>query len=236
MGREAERQPSGPRTDPTSARHGRCRSPPAGGCADAIRFAQARSSSSPSLNTSAYTHAPSASSTLLARGEATTNGEECARCESAAVPGGEVHAAGIVEALPLELVRAARLQSIAKRDDRPLADRLEQRDRAPGRLIAPGHVDANAAALKLGHRRLALGVPAERAVEVDLRAELGQDRRGHRAAPARARERAVRVKDLPVHRQMRHRDEVDPLDVADHTDVRHACSVPRRGRGVADRL
>ena len=104
--------------------------------------------------------------------------------ESAAVPGGEVHAAGIVEALPLELVRAARLKSIAKRDDRPLSDRLEQRDRAPGRLIAPGHVDANAAALELGHRRLALGVPAQRAVEVDLRAELGQDRRGHRAAPA----------------------------------------------------
>ena len=142
--------------------------------------------------------------------------------QGAVVAGGEVHAAGVAQTFPLELVRAARLEAVAERDDRPLAARLEERHRPAGRLVAPGDVHADAARLELRHGRLAFGVTAERAVEVDLGAELGQDRRGDPAAPSGARERVLGVEDLAAHREMRHHREVDPFDVTDYPDRCHA--------------
>ncbi len=84
--------------------------------------------------------------------------------EGAGVAGGEVHAGGAFEPLPVQFVLAQWRESIADRDDRALAGVLEQRERAAGGLLgAPGHVERDPAAAQLLRGRFSVRVASERA-------------------------------------------------------------------------
>jgi hypothetical protein len=81
---------------------------------------------------------------------------------------------------------------------------------------------AHPAVLELRHRGAPVRVLAKRAEEVDLRTELGKHPRRDRATSAGADERIPSVKDLPLDREVRHRQELHPFDVTDYSNPRHA--------------
>jgi hypothetical protein len=70
-------------------------------------------------------------------------------------------------------------------------------------------------------------IVAQRAEEVDLGTELGQDHRRYATTPAGAQEPALGVDHLAAARKARQRQEVDPLDVADDSDSCHGALVCR---------
>ena len=147
--------------------------------------------------------------------------------ERALVARGEVHPVGIAESRPLQLIAPQRRQPLPERDDRALTAVVEQRHRPPRGFVAPGHVRVHAMAPQPLLGVVTEAVVAQRAEEVDLGAEPGERHRHDAPAPAGAGERIVGVEDLAGRRKVLHRDEVDPLDVADHGDARH------RGGGLS---
>ena len=153
-------------------------------------------------------------------------GDDERRCVGVAerdgIARGEIDPADAFEAVPLEVVAPERLQTVPERDDRSLYPRPEECHRTPGRLIAPGDVHPNAPGLELIHGGSPVRVPPERAEEVDLGAQLGEHPRRYGAAAAGADERIPSVEDLPLDREVRHRHEVHPFDVADYANPRHA--------------
>ena len=130
--------------------------------------------------------------------------------------------------LPRKRILAARGQPLADRRDRPLARVVDERQGTAGRLVAKGSVDDDAESLEPFARPAAEGVVAERGVERRPSCQAGQRDGGDGAAAGRLIPRLARVDDLAGARDMRHANELDPLDVSDYGGV-HAGR-PRAAR------
>jgi len=113
---------------------------------------------------------------------------------------------------------------VAEQRDRPLARRVDERDRAALRLRAEGRLDPNAEPRKLVLRAAAELVVAERRQERALAGERGQHTSGDRPATGGLRPGLLRVSDVAGGRKPLDADEIDPFHVPDDCDPHAAVS------------
>lgn len=135
------------------------------------------------------------------------------------VAGGEVDAVGSVEARPVDRVVATRLEPVPDRADRPLPVPVQDRQGAPGRLLAVAAstcTPCTPSSASPRRERSATSSSPSAVISVALPAIRASCVAATPPPPAGLLEAAGGVHDLAGRRDVIAPDELDPLDVSHH--------------------
>jgi hypothetical protein len=172
------------------------------------------------------------------RVERARRGDEPARSprlpERAAVAAGEVDRVDLVQALPRQVVVAARHDPVAEDGDRALPVGVEVDEAAALAARARRRVHAHAELVEALLRPPAEVVIGKRGEELALTGQLRELHGGDGTAAADLLPELARMDDLARARDVRHARELDPLDVADDGDTgtgRHRPLLCPQARG-----